>query len=124
MTVMKATIPISAVPADNDLLQFDSATGLWTPSTTVDGITLGTPWTLDGNGSWTGDWKIWDLSSGAKLIQIKDNASAAFDILISSDYFKVSFKFLTCFALRDKTSLLRLQRMSSLVFANSYSTKY
>jgi hypothetical protein len=52
---------------DNDMLQWNESTQLWETTTTITGITLASPWTLAGDGFWTG-LSEWDISGGNKII--------------------------------------------------------
>jgi hypothetical protein len=52
---------------DNDMLQYDLTTKTWQTKKVLDNITLGSPWTLAGDGFWTG-FSEWDISGGSKTI--------------------------------------------------------
>lgn len=76
--------------ATNQIPVWNDTTKRFVPSTTLTGITLGTPWTLEGNGTWTGDSAI-DISDNNKGISIKDNTALALFVAQGGHtYFQIS----------------------------------
>ena len=70
---------VQASPADNDLLQYDNASGIWENTKSLDGLTLNSP-VIAGNVAWTGDsTATW--SDNSKAITIIDNKADSLEIL-------------------------------------------
>ena len=89
--------------ATNQLLQWNDTTKRFEVTTTLTGITLGTPWTLAGDGSWTGASEL-DMSDAAKTITVNSvGAGLSFKDTSGNNYWSV-FPFLSVVDIGNTTT--------------------